>query len=92
MLSIISTWRATPRFAWTSARSVFPGPSAKTVPSFTVHGVGAGARVFERGAAKHDVSVWVENATNELYAEFSNATFFRPEPGRTLKLSYRVGF
>jgi hypothetical protein len=30
--------------------------------------------------------------TNELYAEFSNATFFRPEPGRTATVSYRVKF
>jgi outer membrane receptor protein involved in Fe transport len=63
-----------------------------TLPAFTIHGLGAGARVFQRAAAKHDVSVWVENATNELYAEFSNATFFRPEPGRTFKVSYRIGF
>jgi hemoglobin/transferrin/lactoferrin receptor protein len=63
-----------------------------TLPAFTVHGVGAGARVFERAAVKHDVSVWVENATNELYAEFSNATFFRPEPGRTFNVSYRMAF
>ena len=63
-----------------------------TLPAFTIHGVGAGARVFERATAKHDVSVWVENATNELYAEFSNASFFRPEPGRTFKVSYRIGF
>ena len=32
------------------------------------------------------------NLTNQLYAEFSNATFFRPEPGRTLKVNYRVKF
>ena len=34
----------------------------------------------------------VENLTDELYAEFSNATFFRPEPGRNVKLSYRIRF
>jgi outer membrane receptor protein involved in Fe transport len=38
------------------------------------------------------LTLWIENATDELYAEFSNATFFRPEPGRTMKLSYRVTF
>ncbi|MGZ4780097.1 MAG: TonB-dependent receptor plug domain-containing protein [Thermoanaerobaculia bacterium] len=63
-----------------------------TLPAFTIHGVGAGARVFQTASTRHDVSVWLENATNELYAEFSNATFFRPEPGRTFKVSYRIGF
>lgn len=27
-----------------------------------------------------------------VYAAFSNATFFRPEPGRTANISYRVTF
>jgi hypothetical protein len=40
----------------------------------------------------NEINVWVENLTNQLYAEFSNATFFRPEPGRTAKISYRVKF
>lgn len=67
-------------------------PVGRTLPSFTVHGVGAGARLFQFGGFAHEVTVWVENLTNELYAEFSNATFFRPEPGRTAKVSYRVTF
>ena len=60
----------------------------RTLPSFTVHGVGAGVRLFEFS----ELTVWIENITDELYAEFSNATFFRPEPGRTAKVSYRVTF
>src|SRR4029078_9830038 len=60
----------------------------RTLPSFTVHGVGGGARLFQLGGFRHEVTVWVENLTDELYAEFSNATFFRPEPGRTAKVSY----
>ena len=60
----------------------------RTLPSFTVHGVGAGVRLF----AFSELTVWIENMTDELYAEFSNATFFRPEPGRTAKVSYRVTF
>lgn len=67
-------------------------PVGRTLPSFTVHGVGAGARLFELAGLAHEVTVWVENLTDELYAEFSNATFFRPEPGRTAKVSYRVTF
>lgn len=64
----------------------------RTIPAFTVHGIGAGARVLATGSITHDVGIWVENLTNELYAEFSNATFFRPEPGRTFRVSYRIGF
>ena len=64
----------------------------RTLPSFTVHGVGAGVRLFEFSGLANEVTVWIENLTDELYAEFSNATFFRPEPGRTAKVSYRVTF
>lgn len=67
-------------------------PVGSTLPSFTVHGIGAGARLFQYGGFANEVTVWVENLTDELYAEFSNATFFRPEPGRTAKISYRVTF
>jgi len=64
----------------------------RTLPSFTVHGIGAGVRLFEFSGLANEVTVWIENLTDELYAEFSNATFFRPEPGRTAKVSYRVKF
>lgn len=67
-------------------------PVGRTLPSFTVHGIGVGARLFELGGFANEVTMWVENLTDEFYAEFSNATFFRPEPGRTAKLSYRVNF
>ena len=66
-------------------------PVGRILPSFTVHGVGAGVRLPSAGFSS-EVNVWVENLTNQLYAEFSNATFFRPEPGRTMKVSYRVKF
>ncbi|MEA2490866.1 MAG: hemoglobin/transferrin/lactoferrin receptor protein [Acidobacteriota bacterium] len=67
-------------------------PVGLTLPAFTVHGIGAGARLFEFNGLSSELTLWIENATNELYAEFSNATFFRPEPGRTMKVSYRVTF
>lgn len=67
-------------------------PIGRTLPGFTIHGAGAGARLFETFGLAHDLTVWVENITNELYAEFSNATFFRPEPGRTAKIAYRLSF
>jgi outer membrane receptor protein involved in Fe transport len=49
-------------------------------------------RLFATAGFSNEVTLWVENLTNQLYAEFSNATFFRPEPGRTAKVSYRVKF
>ncbi|KAB2964684.1 MAG: TonB-dependent receptor, partial [Thermoanaerobaculia bacterium] len=67
-------------------------PVGSVLPSFTVHALAAGARLFERAGVAHHLQVTVENLTNELYAEFSNATFFRPEPGRNVKASYRVRF
>ena len=69
-----------------------PPPVGFILPSFTVHGIGAGGNLFETRGVKHSLTLWVENLTDELFAEFSNATFFRPEPGRTAKLSYRLAF
>jgi hemoglobin/transferrin/lactoferrin receptor protein len=63
-------------------------PVGRVLPAFTVHGIGAGARLL----GTQTLTLWVENLTNKLYAEFSNATFFRPEPGRTARISYRVNF
>jgi outer membrane receptor protein involved in Fe transport len=62
------------------------------LPAFTVHSLGAGVVLFERGRQSHSLTLAVENLTDELYAEFSNATFFRPEPGRSFDASYRVRF
>ena len=63
-----------------------------TLPSFTVHTLAGGATLFEHGRFQHDVQLTIDNVTDELYAEFSNASFFRPEPGRNFKASYRVRF
>lgn len=67
-------------------------PIGRALPAFTVQNLGAGARIFEGAGLKHDVIVWVDNLTDRLYAEFANASFFRPEPGRTVRATYRVGF
>jgi outer membrane receptor protein involved in Fe transport len=63
-----------------------------TLPAFTVHTLGAGVVLYERGRQSHSLTLQVENLTDELYAEFSNASFFRPEPGRNYSASYRVRF
>ena len=67
-------------------------PVGRTLPSFTVHSVGIGGRIWQSGGLTHDLTVWGDNLTDELYAEFSNASFFRPEPGRRIRVIYRLGF
>ncbi len=67
-------------------------PVGRELPSFTVHTLALGASLFERAGIRHELKLSVENLTDELYAEFSNATFFRPEPGRDLRVSYRMRF
>ncbi len=67
-------------------------PIGDRLPAFTVHTFGAGVLLFERGRQSHSLTLQVANLTDELYAEFSNATFFRPEPGRNVTASYRVRF
>lgn len=69
-----------------------PPPVGAELPAFTVANLGAGARVAAHGAFTHDVTVWIDNLADTLYAEFTNASFFRPEPGRTVRLGYRLGF
>jgi outer membrane receptor protein involved in Fe transport len=70
-----------------------PAPAVGTrLPAFTVHTLSGGARLFELRGTSHELTLAIENVTDELYAEFSNATFFRPEPGRNVKASYRVRF
>ncbi len=70
-----------------------PPPTVGLVlPAFTIHTLGAGVRLFETPSQSHDLTLIVDNLTDELYAEFSNATFFRPQPGRTYSVSYRMSF
>ncbi len=67
-------------------------PIGRVLPSFTVHTLAGGVTLLERAGVRHELSLAVENLTDELYAEFSNATFFRPEPGRNVKATYRLSF
>lgn len=69
-----------------------PPPVGTELPAFTVANLGAGARVYAHGSFTHDVTLWIDNLADTLYAEFTNASFFRPEPGRTVRVGYRLGF
>ncbi len=70
-----------------------PVPPVGTVlPSFTVHSLAGGVTLFEREGLRHSLQLEIDNLTNGLYAEFSNASFFRPQPKRNLTASYRIRF
>jgi len=57
-------------------------PVGENLPAFTVHSVRAGTRLPQFFGLDQRVGASVENLTDELYAEFSNVSFFRPEPRR----------
>ena len=67
-------------------------PVGAALPAFTVHDVRAEAALFERGRNRTSLVVGVNNLTNELYAESANASFFRPEPRRSVSTAIVVGF
>jgi outer membrane receptor protein involved in Fe transport len=67
-------------------------PIGDVLPGFTVHDLRGGIRLLDLGRTRHSLGISVENLTNELYAEFSNATFFRPQPKRTLLVSWITSF
>lgn len=67
-------------------------PLGTELPAFTVQGLSAGVRLAERDGFTTSLTVAVSNLTNELYAETANASFFRPEPGRSVSLGVRVSF
>ncbi len=61
------------------------------LPAFTVHSLLA-SYTLDFGGTKHTFTVLGDNLTDELYAEFSNATFFRPAAKRSFIASYTIGF
>ncbi len=70
-----------------------PVPAVGSIlPSFTVHTATAGATVAKSGRFEHEISIVVDNLTDELYSEFSNASFFRPQPKRRGIVTYRMRF
>ncbi len=67
-------------------------PIGDIYPSFTVYSLRSGIKLYETRGTTHRLGIAVENATDELYAEFSNASFFRPEPERNYVLNYAISF
>ena len=67
-------------------------PVGEILPSFTVQSLSAGVTLPTDGRLDHVFTLLVDNLSDELYAEFSNATFFRPQPARSVTASYRLRF
>ncbi len=67
-------------------------PIGPVLPGFTVHSLRGGAKLFSTGALEHGVNFSLNNLTNRLYAEFANASFFRPEPKRSAAISWTTSF
>ncbi len=83
-------------FRWNGERKeVFTGsppPVGPVLPSFMTHNVRAGWTFFQRGHLSQRIGVSLVNIGNELYAEFANAGFFRPQPRRGLLVSWDMTF
>jgi len=67
-------------------------PLGATIPGFTVQNLRFGGLIAEFQGTQHTLNFLVNNLTNELYAELSNAAFFRPEAQRGVSVTYQIGF
>jgi outer membrane receptor protein involved in Fe transport len=67
-------------------------PVGDVIPAFTVQNVRAGVRLPMIGRTAAALTVAVLNLTDELYAEASNTSFFRPEPRRSAQVAVRLDF
>ena len=67
-------------------------PVGTFFPSFTVVNLSGGVTLFRSEKMAHRLNLQANNLTNELYAEFSNVSFFRPEPERNYVLQYMFQF
>lgn len=91
-------WWAEYNVRHNGAANIFlePGEPAPTVgntlPAFTIQGLAGGVVLYQRGTQEHSLTLAIDNLTDELYAEFSNVSFFRPEPGRHFLASYRFRY
>lgn len=61
-------------------------------PDFNVVALRGGVTVFRNESMSHRLGLSIENLTDKLYTETSNASFFRPDPGRNIIASYRLDF
>jgi len=62
------------------------------IPGYTVHSIYAGITLLKNSRFPQRVGIHINNLTNELYAEYSNARMFRPAPARTIALTWSTSF
>ncbi len=67
-------------------------PIGPTIPGYIVHDLSAGITLFKKSRTPQRLGVILANVGNTLYAEFSNATFFRPAPKRHLVITWNSSF
>ena len=76
----------------TSEVIVGTNPIGPAIPAFTVHSARAGLRLPGTRSLRSQLSLSIDNIGDALYAEFPNAGFFRPEPGRNLNVRLTTTF
>ena len=59
---------------------------------FTLHGLSAFVELDSSQQVSHQIGLAIQNLTDELYAEFTNISQFRPQPKRNFVLTYRLRF
>ncbi len=102
-VNVFARWEPLDRPFWAEARvrhngddelALQPGEPepvvGTTLPSFTVVALAGGWTFLERDSQRHELFARIENLTDELYSESSNATFFRPQPERDVRVGYRL--
>jgi outer membrane receptor protein involved in Fe transport len=67
-------------------------PIGDIIPGFAVHSLSAGITLFRSSSFPQRLGIIIGNLTNELYSEFSNASFFRPAPKRHIVLTWSTRF
>jgi outer membrane receptor protein involved in Fe transport len=67
-------------------------PVGTVLPPFTVMNLRAGTRFATGGKTHVSLMMALMNLTDELYAETSNVSFFRPEPRRQVLTTVRFEF
>ena len=75
-----------------SDQQIGTNPIGTELPAFTVHTIRGSLALFERAGVRGRLNVAVENVGNTLYAEASNASFFRPQPGRNVLANWSLEF
>ncbi len=67
-------------------------PIGPFLPSFTVHSLRTGVKLFKNSSFPQQLGIIINNLTNTLYAEFSNASFFRPAAKRHIVFTWLFRF